>query len=57
MYSVSSDKNCTAKIRVFIAKNSTEENLLGIKFNSSLLFENKESRKLRAVYNTLYRVK
>ena len=57
MYSVSSDKNCTAKIGVFIAKNSTEENLLGIKFNSSLLFENKESLKLRAVYNTLYRVK
>ena len=49
--------NADKCILLVLTKNSTEENLLGINFNSSLLFENKESRKLRAVYNTLYRVK
>ena len=33
---VSSDKVCTAKIEDFSIKNSTEEKLLGVKFDSNL---------------------
>ena len=37
---VSSDESCTAKIEDFSIKNSTEEKLLGAKFDSKLSFEN-----------------
>ena len=37
---MSSDKTCTAKIEDFSIKNSTEEKLLGVKFDSNLSFEN-----------------
>ena len=37
---VSSNESCTAKIEDFSIKNSTEENLLGVKFDSNLSFEN-----------------
>ena len=37
---VSSNENCTAKIEVFNIKNSTEEKLLEVKFDSDLSFEN-----------------
>ena len=37
---VSSDESCTAKIEDFSIKNSTEEKLLGVKFDSELSFEN-----------------
>ena len=53
---VSSDESCTAKIEDFSIKNSTEEKLLGIKFDSNLSFENhvthlckKTSQKLHAL--------
>ena len=36
---VSSDKRCTAKIEDFGIKNSTEEKLLGVQFDSNLSFE------------------
>ena len=36
---VSSDERCTAKIEDFSIKNSTEEKLLGVKFDSNLSFE------------------
>ena len=36
---VSSDESCTAKIEDFCIKNSTEEKLLGVKFDSNLSFE------------------
>ena len=37
---VSSDESCTNTIGDFIIKNSTEEKLLGVKFDSNLSFEN-----------------
>ena len=37
---VNSDKSCTAKIEYFIIKNSTQEKLLGVKFDSNLSLEN-----------------
>ena len=37
---VSSDESCTDKIEDFSIKKSTKENLLGVKFNSNLSFEN-----------------
>ena len=37
---MSSDESCTAKIEDFGIKNSTEEKLLGVKFDSNLSFEN-----------------
>ena len=37
--SVSSDEVCTAKIEDFTIENSTEEKLLGLKFDSNLSFE------------------
>ena len=37
---VNSNENCTAKIEVFNIKNSTEEKLLEVKFDSDLSFEN-----------------
>ena len=37
---VSSDESCAAKIEDFSFKNSTEEKLLGVKFDSNLSFEN-----------------
>ena len=37
---VSSNESCTAKIEDFSIKNSTEEKLLGVKFDSNLSFEN-----------------
>ena len=37
---VSSDESCTVKIEDFNIKNSTEEKLLGVKFDSNLSFEN-----------------
>ena len=37
---VISDKSCTAKIEGFSINNSTEEKLLGVKFDSNLSFEN-----------------
>ena len=37
---VSSDESCTAKIEDFSIKNSIEEKLLGLKFDSNLSFEN-----------------
>ena len=53
---VSSDERCTAKIEDFSIKNSTEEKLLGVKFDSNLSFEShitslckKVSQKLHAV--------
>ena len=36
---VSSDESCTVKIEDFSIKNSTEEKLLGVKFDSNLSFE------------------
>ena len=39
-FSVSSDESSTAKIEDFSIKNSTEEKLLGVKFDSNLSFEN-----------------
>ena len=51
---VSSDEVCTAKIEDFTIENSTEEKLLGVKFDSNLSFEGhvtclckKASQKLR----------
>ena len=53
---VSSDESFTAKIEDFNIKNSAEEKLLGVKFDSNLSFENlvtslckKASQKLRAL--------
>ena len=53
---VSSNERCTAKIEDFSIKNSTEEKLLGVKFDSNLSFENhvtslckKASQKLHAL--------
>ena len=37
---VSSDESCAAKIEDISFKNSTEEKLLGVKFNSNLSFKN-----------------
>ena len=37
---VSSEESCTDKIEDFSIKKSTKENLLGVKFNSNLSFEN-----------------
>ena len=37
---VSSDESCTAQIEDFSFKNSTEEKLLGVKFDFNLSFEN-----------------
>ena len=34
------DESCTAKIEDFSIKNSTEQKLLGVKFDSNLSFEN-----------------
>ena len=52
---VSSDENCTAKIEDFSIKNSTEEKLLRLKFESNLSFKShvtslckKASQKLHA---------
>ena len=52
---VSSDESCTAKIEDVSIKKSTEEKLLGVKFDSNLSFENlvtslckKASQKLHA---------
>ena len=52
---MSSDESCTAKMEDFSIKNSTENKLLGIKFDSNLSFENhvtslrkKAIQKLRA---------
>ena len=36
---VSSDESCTAKTEHFSIKNSTEQKLLGVKFDSNLYFE------------------
>ena len=53
---VSSDESCTAKIEDFSIKNSTEEKLLEVKFDSNLSFEShitslckKASQKLHAL--------
>ena len=53
---VSSDESCTARIEYFSIKNSTEEKLLGVKFDSNLSFEShitslckKASQKLHAL--------
>ena len=53
---VSSDESCTVKIEDFSIKNSTEEKLLGVKFDSNLSFEGhvtslckKASQKLHAL--------
>ena len=53
---MTTDESCTAKIEDFSIKNSTEEKLLGVKFDSNLSFENlvtslckKASQKLRAL--------
>ena len=53
---VSSNESCTAKIEDFSIKNSTEEKLLGVKFDFNLSFENhvtslckKASQKLHAL--------
>ena len=50
------DESCTAKIEDFSIKNSTEEKLLGVKFDSNLSFEShvtslckKASQKLHAL--------
>ena len=37
---LNSDESCTVKIEDFSIKNSTEENLLGVTFDSILSFEN-----------------
>ena len=37
---VTSDESCTVTIEDFSIKNSTEEKLLGVKFDSNLSFEN-----------------
>ena len=37
---MSSDENCTAEIEYFSTNNSTEEKLLGVKFDSNFSFEN-----------------
>ena len=53
---VSSDESCTVKIEDFSIKNSTEEKLLGVKFDFNLSFEShvtsfckKASQKLQAL--------
>ena len=53
---VSSNESCAAKIEYFRIKNSTEEKLLGVKFDSNLSFKNhvtslckKASQKLHAL--------
>ena len=53
---VSSDESCTVKIEGFSIKNSTEQKLLGVKFDSNLSFEShitslckKASEKLHAL--------
>ena len=60
---VSSDENCTAKIEDFNIKNSTEEKLLGVKFDFNLslkfispLFAKREARnyKLLQEYHTTW---
>ena len=58
---VSFDESCTAKIEDFNIKNSTEEKLLGVKFDSNLSFENhvtslfkKASQKLHALARISY---
>ena len=60
---VSSNESCTAKIEDFSIKNSTEEKLLGVKFDSNLSFENhvtslckKASQKLHALARILHYV-
>ena len=37
---VSSDESCTTKIEDFSIKNSTEQKLLGVKFDSNISLEN-----------------
>ena len=58
---VSSDESCKAKIEDFNIKNSTEEKMLRVKFDSSLSFENhvtylckKASQKLHALARILH---
>ena len=46
---VSSNESCTAKNEDFSIKNSTEEKLLGVKFDSNLFFCKKASQKLHAL--------
>ena len=59
--SVSSDESCTVKFEDFSIKNSTEEKLLGVKFDSNLSFKNcvtslckKTSQKLHAFVRISY---
>ena len=58
---VSSDESCTDKIEDFNIKSSTEEKLLGVKFDSNLSFEShitslckKASQKLHALTRISY---
>ena len=56
---VSSDESCTAKINDFSIKDSTEEKLLGVKFDSNLSFENRVTslcKKTRQKLQTLSRI-
>ena len=53
---ISSDESCTAKIEDFSIRNSTDEKLIGVKFDSNFSFENqitslckKASRKLHTL--------
>ena len=51
---VSSNKSCTAKIEDFSIKNSTEEKLLGVKFDPNLSFENHVNSLCKKVSQKLY---
>ena len=58
---VSSDESCTTKIEDFNIKNSTEEKLFGVRFDSNLSFEShitslckKASQKLHALARILH---
>ena len=50
----SSDESCTAEIEGFSIKNSTKEQLLGVKFDSNLSFENHVTSLCKKASQTLH---
>ena len=50
----SSDENCTAEIEGFSIKNGTKEQLLGVKFDSNLSFENHVTSLCKKASQTLH---